>query len=216
MGNAFEAVRSFEAALCDYTGAPFAVTTTRCCIALQMCLERVRAREVTIPRRTYRGVPQAVVRSGAWVSFDDRVWGGGYMLAPYPIWDYARRFTSGMYRRGEFHCLSFHRSKILGFTQGGAILCDDPLAAAWFRKAGRDGEDIHSTAETFDTIGFFSYMDPGTAAELHARLNLFGYPGQPGKHNPDLANSNYPDLSKTDWNDLWPRQHTRHLPSSTD
>ncbi len=209
MGNAFDAVRDFETALCEYTGAPFAVTTTRCCTALQMCLELVRAVMVTIPRRTYRGVPQAIVRSGAVVEFDDRIWSGGYSLCPYDISDYARRFTSGMYQ-GGFQCISFHRSKILGFTQGGAILCEDRRAAEWLRKAGRDGEDIHSTADVFDTIGFFSYMDPGTAAELHARLHWLP------KHNPDLPNSHYPDLSKTDWNDLWLRQSTRCSPSSID
>ncbi len=210
VGNAFQAVTDFEGALCEYTGAPYAVTTTRCCTALQMALEWVRAREVTIPRRTYRGVPQAVVRSGAVVNFDGRVWSGGYSLEPHPIWDYARRFTSGMYRRGEFQCLSFHRSKVLGFTQGGAILCDDLAAANWFRKGARDGENIYSTTETCDMSGFFSYMDPGTAAELHARLHWLP------KHNPDLPNSHYPDLSLTNWNDLWLRQHTRHFPSYID
>ncbi len=208
--GAFNAVRDFERALCEYTYAPYAITTTRCCTALQMALEWVRANKVTIPRRTYRGVPQAIVRSGAFVEFDDRSWIGGYQLIPYPVWDYARRFTSGMYRRGEFHCLSFHRSKILGFTQGGAILCDDKRAAEWFRKGGRDGENIHSTADTFDMIGFFSYMDPGTAAELHARLHWLP------KHNPDLLNSPYPDLSRTDWNALWVSQMARLGPSSPD
>ncbi len=202
--NAFDAVEQFEEALCEYTGAPFAITTTRCTIAIWACLEYYRryfvARPpvISLPRRTYRGVPQAVVRSDHLVGFDDRSWTGGYRLDPYPVWDYARRFTTGMYRPGEYQCLSFHTSKILGHTQGGAVLCDSNHAAQWLRAAFRDGQP-RAGGPIGDMIGFFAYMGPDVAGALHWKL------GHLPKSNADLPNSDYPDLSLTDWNRLYER-----------
>jgi hypothetical protein len=37
----------------------------------------------------------SIIHSGAEVVFDDREWSGAYKLEPYPIFDAAKRFTSG-------------------------------------------------------------------------------------------------------------------------
>ena len=53
----------FEAALCDYTGAPFAVAVDSETSALELCLwhENVKGAEIQIPERTYMSVVCAVI-----------------------------------------------------------------------------------------------------------------------------------------------------------
>src|SRR5260221_6715327 len=126
-GIAFRVVRDFEQALCDYTGARYAVTTNSCTNALLLCCAYLKVRDVCIPKFTYVGVPQSIINAGGNVWFDDLPWRGSYSLDLYPIRDSARRFTSGMYRCG-FECVSFHITKILRIDRGGAILHDDHLA----------------------------------------------------------------------------------------
>jgi dTDP-4-amino-4,6-dideoxygalactose transaminase len=89
-------------------------------------------------------------------------------------------------------CISFHWSKILGIQQGGAILLDDPEAAAWLRRARFDGrtEGVAPKDDTFDFVGWHFYMSPEIAAEGLQRIGFIP------KHNADLPNDDYPDLSK--------------------
>ena len=192
--NPYSIVCDFENELCEYTGAPYAVAVNSCTIALEMVCAYLRVGEVTIPKRTYASVPQAIVKAGGFVKFDDRVWRGAYRLEPYPIWDCAPRFTSGMYN-GGYQCLSFHRRKILGHTEGGAILMNDLAAAQTLRIMRHDGRDAGSTMPSM--IGYHAVMNPGTAAELLARM------GHIAKHNGDMRRDNYPDLSTVDWNALY-------------
>ena len=200
-------IGDFEAALSEYTGAPYAVAMKRCCIALKGCCEYLGVREVTIPRRTYEFVPQTLVRSCILVKFDARRWSGGYDLRPYPIWDYARRFRPGMYKRGQLQCLSFHRSKILGHTEGGAVLTDDWDAADWLSQWRDDGRDRNGVYEGRRIIGESGLMYPDIAVNLKLKLHWRKtfYDKHFGPH-PDLPNSDYPDLSKTDWNGTWTKQ----------
>ncbi len=164
-------VEAFEKALCEYTGAPYAVAMKRCCIALKGCCEYFGVKEVSIPRRTYEFVVGTLVRSGILVKFDDRIWSGGYSLNPYPIWDFARRFRPDMHASGQHQCLSFHRSKILGES---------------------------------------ALMYPEIAINLLHRLywRRTFYDKHFGPH-PDLPNSDYPDLSLTDWNGVWREQQQK-------
>lgn len=190
--SAFKVVRDFEQALCDYTGAEYAVTTTSCTAALQLCLEYFRPKRVEIPKYTYVSVPMQIRRAGAKIKFNDNLWWGAYQLEPTPIWDSARRFTSGMYKPGQFQCVSFHTSKILGDSQGGAILHDDPVADEWFRMARFDGrtEGVAPKDDDFTVLGAHCYMSPDVAARLLWKLSHLP------AHNEDLPNSDYPDLSK--------------------
>ncbi len=206
-------VAAFEDALCEYTGAPFAIAMKRCCIALKGCCEYLGVGHVRIPRFTYEFVPQTLVRSGILVDFNDLDWSGGYQLWPSPVFDYARRFRPGMYVRGEYHCLSFHRSKILGHTEGGAVLTDNWVALNWLRQWRDDGR-LRSAPPTWEgqkprppMIGESGLMYPDIAVNLTLKLHWLKqyYP----KGHPDLPNSDYPDLSKTDWNGLWREQQQR-------
>jgi dTDP-4-amino-4,6-dideoxygalactose transaminase len=190
--NAFQVVRDFEKAVADYTGAKYCVTVNSCTMALLLACKYLNVGTVTIPKHTYVSVPMSIIHAGGRVDFDNVDWRGMYRLRPYPIWDAARRFTSGMYRAGQYQCVSFHWSKILGIQQGGAILHDDDDADRWFRKARFDGrtEGVAPKDDTFNTLGFHCYLSPEVAAEGLVRLSFLP------KHNADLPNSDYPDLSK--------------------
>jgi dTDP-4-amino-4,6-dideoxygalactose transaminase len=190
--NAFQVVRDFEKAVADYTGAKYCVTVNSCTMALLLACKYLDVGTVTIPKRTYVSVPMSIMHAGGCVDFDNVEWRGMYRLRPYPIWDAARRFTSGMYRAGQYQCVSFHWSKILGIQQGGAILHDDDDADRWFRKARFDGrtEGVAPKDDSFDTLGYHCYLSPEVAAEGLVRLSFLP------KHNEDLPNSDYPDLSQ--------------------
>lgn len=200
--------KQFEKAVGEYTGAPYVVAVNSCTMALLLaCAYRLRpdapmtASEVIfrkgdgvhfeIPKRTYVSVPQSVKHAGGKPIFRDEDWSGEYQLKPWNIWDSARRFTSGMYRAGQMQCVSFHASKTLGDTQGGAILLDDPKADIWLRKARFDGrtEGIPPHLDTFDMLGWHCYMSVDVAARLLFKLSVLPL------HNADLPNSDYPDLS---------------------
>lgn len=196
----FAIVRGFEMALCEYTGAKYAVTTTSCTTAILLVVALhhkglrpgAYALTVQIPRFTYVGVAASILNAGYNIAFREEDWQGEYQLKPFPIWDCARRFTSEMYRPGDFQCVSFHWSKILGIGQGGAILHDDPKADAWLRRARFDGrtEGADPRTDQVQYPSWHAYMTPESAA--HGLMKLSVLP----KHNADLPRSDYPDLSK--------------------
>ena len=178
--------------MCDYTGAKYCVSVNSCTMALFLCLKYLKPEFVEIPRYTYISVPMQIIHGGGKVVFCNQDWSGSYQLYPTAIYDSARRFTSKMYVEGTYQCVSFHASKILGDTQGGAILHDNYSADAWFRKARFDGrsEGIAPKEDTFNTLGYHCYLSPDIAARLLQKL--YHLPRQ----NQDLPNDDYPDLSK--------------------
>lgn len=213
----YDVVKGFEAELCRYTGAPFAVTTTSCTMALLLAVAwhlrdpaatvkdgaRLTPRpmlevlfpEIEIPKRTYIGVPMSIIHAGGRPTFRDEDWTGGYQLKPLPVWDFARRFTSGMFLlRHQMLCVSFHWAKTLGIQQGGAILHDMPEADAWLRRARFDGrtEGKLPQDDVITHLGFHCYMDPETAAAGLVRMRLLP------KHNADLPNDPYANLAEMD------------------
>lgn len=192
-----QVTKDFEKALCDYTWSPYAVAVNSCTMALLLALRwHLRGTDIDypphvfLPKRTYISVPMSIIHANGTPMFEDIYWEGAYQLKPLPVWDSARRFTSGMYGAGRFVCVSFHASKILGDTQGGAILHDNPEADIWFRKARFDGrtEGVAPIDDTF-VLGYHCYLSPDVAARLLWKLSVLP------KHNEDLPNDNYPDLS---------------------
>ena len=120
MRNPHGITGDFEDALCEYTGATYAVTTNSCTMALLLAVawhtRLVRCRqvgscpdrwiegepwEIEIPKRTYVSVPMAIIHAGGRPTFRDQNWSGAYRLEPLPVWDSARLFTCGMYRMRE-------------------------------------------------------------------------------------------------------------------
>ena len=199
----YEAIRRFEEALCEYTGAPYAVAVSSCTAAIELCLFHLKVlgskdEVVTIPKKTYVGVAQAIVRNGWRLKFAGE-WSGVYNLYPTSIWDCAKRFTSGMYVSGQFQCVSFHCAKILGDTQGGAILHDHEAWDGWLRKARFDGrtEGVPLCEDKDIILGMHCYMSSDVANRLHAKLISHSFP----KHNHDqcpegFLEREYGDLSQ--------------------
>ncbi len=202
--NQFKVVKDFEKALCEYTGAKYVVTCTSCTSALLIALSYWRyeygdmesefgENTILVPSHTYVGVAMSVLHAGYRPVFDDDRWSGGYSLPPTDIWDYARRFTSNMYREGEMQCVSFHPTKILGLSgYGGAILHDNDDADELLRRARFDGrkEGVPPKDDEF-TRGWHCYLAPATAKEGLKKLKLLP------PHNEDLPWDDYPDLSKS-------------------
>jgi dTDP-4-amino-4,6-dideoxygalactose transaminase len=192
VSNPFDAVDAFERDLAVYAGSKYAVSCTSCTEALLLCCAYLKVREVEIPSRTYVGVAQSILNAGGTVKFRDEAWEGIYQLAPYSIFDAARRFRALMHAEYPFSfmCVSFHASKILGHTDGGAILHSDDRADPILRKMRFDGRTagVHPRDDEF-VRGFHCYMAPSTAAALHRKL------AHMPADNADLPRSDYSDLS---------------------
>jgi dTDP-4-amino-4,6-dideoxygalactose transaminase len=196
MNNPFDVVAKFEAELANYAGAPYCVTTTSCTSALLLALlwfkRKHGVQTITLPRYTYIGVGMSVANAGHGIAFRDDDWLGEYRLDPFPIFDSARLLTAGMWKPGRFTCVSFHWSKHLAISAGGAILHSDTEADDFLRRARFDGrrQGVAPKDDVFDIIGQHCYMAPATAAEGLTRLALLP------DHNEPLPNSEYPDLSR--------------------
>lgn len=198
--NPYKVTEMFEQAMCEYTNAPYAVATTSCTMALLLACKYFGFTQglvdITIPNRTYVGVPMSIKNAGHRVAFSDENWLGEYQLDPLPLWDCARWLRAGMYKAGTMQCLSFHWTKHCAIGQGGMILLDDEEADTWLRKARFDGrtEGVPANQDYFDMIGHHAYMSPRDAAEGLSRLaNLPRY-NAPLPWGPGTA-SDYPDLS---------------------
>ena len=184
----------FEETIADYTGAPYAVSTDNCTDALLLCCEYLKVTEVTIPCRTYLSVPQSIMHAGGTLKFEDVRWKGIYQLKPYPLYDAAKRLTSGMYIPRTFMCLSFHIKKHLKIGKGGMILTDDRLAAQWFRKGRYEGRGtVPYHEDNIQINGYNAYMSPEQAAR--GLMLMQNYP----EHNEDLPEEPfYRDLREFD------------------
>ncbi len=171
----------FEEEVANYTGAPFAVSTDSCTDALLLCCEYLKVKEVTIPAQTYLSVPQSIIHAGGVVRFEDIKWKGVYQLKPYPIYDAAKRFTSGMYIHGSYMCLSFHIKKHLKIGKGGIILTDDFEAYQWFKKGRYEGRsEVKYQDDNIEINGWNSYMTPEQAARGLMLMQSFP------RHNEDI------------------------------
>lgn len=197
MSDPHAITREFEAELCRYTGARFAVTTTSCTMAIQLALAWWRTQlkpefvTLTMPRLSYVGVPAAAMNAGFRLRFVDEDWQGEYKFGGAPVYDSARRLTSDMYRPGAMQCVSFHATKILADSQGGAILHNNHEADEWLRRARFDGrtEGVDAKHDQVTYPSWHAYMSPDVAARLLWKLQ--GLP----RFNRDLPRSDYPDLS---------------------
>lgn len=195
MYNPHQITKEFERAVGEYTGAPYVIATTSCTMAILLCMAWFKHKGfdgiVTMPKRSYIGVPASILNAGLRVQFRDEVWRGEYPFDPLPVWDSARRFTQGMYRAGQFQCTSHHWSKILGIGQGGCILHNNPEADVWLRRARFDGrtEGMDPKYDQVQYPSWHAYLSPETAAFGLSRLATLP------RQNEDLPNSDYPDLS---------------------
>ncbi len=197
----------FEKALCDYTGAPYAVALDNMSNALFLALyyeknikETLTSDSITIPSRTYPSVPCEIIHAGLKVKFKPvkgKTIKGAYKLEPSNVIDSALRFTADMYEQGTHTCLSFTGPyKTLKLSKGGAILTDDYKAMLWFKRArfsGRRECSYHD--DHFDMLGWNFYMMPELSARGLLLMTQFYNLDGSKKMVEDLELS-YPDLSK--------------------
>lgn len=198
----YKVTEDFEKALCDYTGAPYAISIDNQSNALFLALmrEKVSGIDISIPARTYPSVPCEIIHAGARVKFepvDGKTLKGAYQLKPTRVWDAALSFTHNMYIPNTHMCVSFTGPyKHLKLGKGGAILTDDYDAYLWFKRArfsGRRECSYHD--DNFDMLGWNFYMMPELAARgLLLMGQFYGIDGKP-KTMPDIEHP-YPDLSK--------------------
>jgi glycosyltransferase involved in cell wall biosynthesis len=203
-GSVYQVTKDFEQALCDYTGAPYAVTVDNQSNALFLALmyEKIKGKTIRIPSRTYPSVPCEIIHAGGKVEFEDfggTTLKGAYQLQPTKVWDSALRFTSDMYIHNSHMCLSFTGPyKHLKLGKGGAILTDDYEAYKWFKRARYSGRNECSYHEDeLDMLGWNFYMLPELASRGLLLMNQFYKVDGSPKHNEDLELP-YPDLSKFD------------------
>lgn len=201
MKNPHRVTEDFEDAVCEYTGAPYAVATTSCTMGLFLSL-RWLASHHSLPamigceKFTYIGVAQSIINAGSRIYWVDNFWqkDGYYLLAPTTIIDSARLFTRDMYIPGSMMVTSHHWSKTLGIQQGGMILTSEPEAVQWLRKARFDGRTpgVPLDRDTPIAHGYHAYMSPEVAAEGLMRLSTLP------ENNAPLQESNYTDLAQLD------------------
>jgi len=179
--NPYKIIKMFEETVADYCGSKYAVATDSCTDALLLCCEYLNVKEVTIPARTYLSVPQSIIHAGGTVEFEELRWKGIYQLKPYPIYDAAKRFTSGMYVPGSLMCLSFHIKKHLKIGKGGMILTDNEDALEWLRRGRYEGRgEVMYHEDNIEINGWNAYMSPEQAAR--GLMLMQNYP----EHNEDI------------------------------
>jgi hypothetical protein len=202
--NPFEVVEDFEKTIASIAGSKYAIAVDCCTNALFLCLKYLNQTEqvITIPSRTYVGVPSSIRNAGYKVQFEDVQWSGTYQLKPLPIIDGALRFRKNMYE-GGFHCLSFHIKKHLKIGRGGMILTDDSKAKDWFKLARFNGRNsVEHYGDSFKMIGWNYYMTNYDAAR-----GLWLLAGMPTDGLlPDIEPV-YPDLSVYDFNNQQPGEY---------
>ena len=191
--NPHQIVEWFEEEVAHYTGAKYAVSCDNCTNAIRMCCEYMKVKTVTIPKHTYVSVPQSIIQAGGDVILEDTEWEGIYKLAPYPIYDAAKRFTSNMYIYDSLMCLSFGIKKNLKVGKGGMILTDCHKTyehLKMLRWSGRQ-EKVSMADDDIDFMGHNSFITPEWAARGLMLLSV--YP----KHHPDQEEpGGYPDLTR--------------------
>ena len=221
----YKVVRDFEAALCEYTGAKYAVTTTSCTMALLLAVkwflygrygrDGVILRPgglgdelpyIEIPKHTYISVPMSIIHAGGWPVFRDDDWQGAYQLKPLPVWDCARMFTSGMFNNITASEIALRESGTFNKMQCVSFHASKILGDTQGGSILHDNDEADAWLRRarFDgrTEGIAPKDDRFTQIGFHCYLSpdvaarlLLKLSVLPA-YNDDLPNDEYPDLSK--------------------
>jgi len=190
----YEIVDALEKVVAEYGGSKYAVAVDSCSNALLLAA-RYRfltgsPTTVSIPKRTYVGVAQAILNAGGQLTFRDEMWQGAYELRGIDVIDSARRFTRGMYVPGTLYCLSAHWGKHLKIGRGGFILTDDFRAYDMLKRMRYDGRQagVRPIDDKF-IRGYHCYQLPEESAR---GLMLMSYMPD---INADIPWDDYSDLS---------------------
>lgn len=203
----YKITEDFEKSICNYTGAPYAVTLDNQSNGLFLSLyyeknitKSIKQKKIKIPCRTYPSVPCEIIHAGLKVDFypvEGNTIKGAYQLGDTKVWDSALRFTGDMYIPNTHMCISFTGPyKHLKLSKGGAILTDNYDAYLWFKRARYSGRrECSYHDDYFDMIGWNFYMMPELATRGLLMMSQFYNSDGSKKTNADLELP-YPDLSK--------------------
>ncbi len=109
--NPTEVVDIFEKKVADFCGSKFAVAVDCCSNAIFLILKYInKPQKIKIPYFTYASVPMQILHAGYKFEFVEKEWSGIYKLEPLDVWDFAGRWTKGMYH-GGYAALSFQIKK---------------------------------------------------------------------------------------------------------
>lgn len=172
--NPFEAIKAFETALAEFTGAPYCITTDCCTHAIEIAFRLTHDNSlVKLPGKTYLSVPMLMHKLNVPYELQEQSWHDYYQFEGSRIWDCARYFKQGMYVTDSVQCISFGLSKPLQIGLGGCILTDDKDLYERASRMRYDGRDIFNyspwaTQQSFD-VGYHYYLRP---EECVVGLNL--------------------------------------------
>jgi dTDP-4-amino-4,6-dideoxygalactose transaminase len=189
----WDIVSIFEKKVARFSGCKYAVAVDCCSHGIFLTLKFLNAKKIiTIPKRTYVSVPMQIRHAGCKIRFKEIKWEGAYRLDPFPIWDFAGRWTEGMFN-GEFNILSFQLKKRIPIGRGGMILTNNKKAYRWLKKASYDCRDLNIDyiKNKYPFLGWHYYMTPEDAARGILLMD------KTRKKNEDtFSYVNYGDLSK--------------------
>lgn len=135
-------VETFEKKLAEFTGAPYVVTTDCCTHAIELCFRLLDIKTCRFPAHTYISIPMTMKLLGVQYELSSTPWKDEYQFLGTPVWDSARCLKPGMYRRGQYQCLSFGPGKPLDNVRGGAILLDNEEQYMQLKMMSHDGRDL--------------------------------------------------------------------------
>lgn len=172
----FEKIIKFEAALANFTGAKYAISTDCCTHAIEMCLRYDQIKDCKFTAYTYLSIPMTMHKLQISYELLDQAWIGEYQFENTRIWDSARRLEPNMYRIGQFQCLSFGYGKPVNNIRGGAILLDDKEAYAALSMMRYDGRNLAInpwSAQSVFSVGFHYKLNPEECVTALKRLKKY-------------------------------------------
>jgi dTDP-4-amino-4,6-dideoxygalactose transaminase len=181
MTKNYNTITKFEQALAEFTGAPYVVATDCCTHAIELCFRLLDIKACSLPAHTYVSVPQTLRLLGVDYDLDFCMWLGEYRFKETPVWDSARMLRPGMYRAGQYQCLSFGPGKPLDNTRGGAVLLDHEEHYKKLKQMSNDGRDLSiarwQDQETFGQ-GYHYMMRIEEAESAMTKLQAYQARGQ--------------------------------------
>jgi dTDP-4-amino-4,6-dideoxygalactose transaminase len=181
MSKDYNIITLFEKTLAEFTGAPYVVATDCCTHAIELCFRLLNIKECSLPAHTYLSVPQTLRLLGVDYQLNFYMWLGEYRFKETPVWDSARMLRPGMYRAGQYQCLSFGPGKPLDNTRGGAILLDNEEHYKRLKRMSNDGRDLSfarwEEQETFEQ-GYHYMMRIEEAESAMIKLQAYQERGQ--------------------------------------
>ena len=191
----FDAIKDFEQAVAEYTGAPYCIATDSCTHAIEMVFRfQPPVDKIKFTAITYLSVLMTMHKLNIDYELINEKWQGEYAFEGTNVFDSARRFEKNMFKKGHVQCCSFGRTKPLEIGQGGCILTDDAKLAQAVYEMRYDGRKLYDYNRWPDQkifrVGFHYYMRPEEAID---GLNLlaneqFTYQKEEFYNYPDCRN----------------------------